>query len=115
MTLAEKTLNLPRAKDLKSNKLKDIQAHLAILYDALDRSYRLTFQDIAILTPGTAVGQILYWDGFKWIKAETSDLVWDPTNETFGIGTASPDQGAKLDVRGTVMVTRLLAGGISEF
>lgn len=112
MSKAEKTLNLPRAKDLKSNNIKDIREHLGILYDALDRSYRLTFQDIAILQPGTAVGQVLYWNGYKWVNAETSELFWDDTNKTFGINQAAPDSGSKLHVGGTVIVKRLLAGGV---
>ena len=110
MTRAEKTIGLPRARDLKSNKLKDIQDHLSVLYDALDKSYRLTFQDIAILKPGTAAGQVLFWDGFRWVNTETSELYWDDTNKRFGINDSSPQ--SKLDVKGTVMMTRLLAGGV---
>lgn len=112
MTKAQKTLNLPRAKDLKSNKLKDLQNHLAILYDVLDRSYRLTFQDIAILQPGTAVGQVLFWDGYKWIHTETSELVWNDTTKTFGIGEPSPDSGAKLHVGGNVIGAGSYMGGV---
>jgi len=110
MTTASKTLNLPRAKDLKSNKLKDLQDHLAILYDVLDKSYRQTFQDIAILKPGTAVGQVLFWDGYKWVNTETSELFWDDTNKRFGIGDSSPS--SKLEVAGTIVGTRSLMGGV---
>ena len=112
MTRAEKTIPLPRAKDLKSNKLKDIQDHLQIVYDAIDKAYRLTFQDIAILKPGTAAGQVLFWDGFRWVNTETSELYWDDVNKTFGMNTSSPDSGSKLHVAGTIVGTRSLMGGV---
>jgi hypothetical protein len=112
MSKAKKTLRLPRARDLESNDLKSIQNHLKILYEELDRAYRLTFDDIAILQPGTAVGQILYWDGFKWINTETSELVWNDISKTFSINEASPNSGAKLQVGGTIVGTRSLMGGV---
>ena len=66
------------------------------------------------LQQGTAQGQILFWDDTlkRWVKAETSEIFWDDTNKTLGINDSSPDAGSKLDVKGTVMVTRLLAGGV---
>ena len=112
MTRAEKTIPLPRAKDLKSNKLKDIQNYLRILNEAIDKAYRLTFQDIAILKPGTAAGQVLFWDGFRWVNTETSELFWDDVNKTFGMNEAAPDSGSKLHVGGTLVVERVLAGGV---
>lgn len=113
MTRAEKTINLPRAKDLKSNKLEDIQTHLGVLYDALDKAYRLTFQDIYILKPGTAVGQIAFWDGFRWVNTEITEARWDDTEKRLGINQSVPTSA--LDVNETVTVKRLLGGGISEF
>lgn len=112
MPRSEKTIPFPRGKDLKSNKLKDIQEHLQTVYDMLDRAYRLTSQDIYILKPGTAVGQVLYWDGFRWVNTETSELIWDDTNKTFGINQAAPDSGSKLHVAGTIIGERSLMGGV---
>ena len=61
---------------------------------------------------GTADGQLLFWDNTakRWKKLETSEAVWDDTNKRMGINNASPK--SKLDVTGTVMATRLLAGGV---
>ena len=67
----------------------------------------------AILPDGTAAGQMLFWTGAAWTYAETSELIWNDTNKTIGINDSTPDAGTKLDVKGTVMLTRLLAGGIS--
>lgn len=43
---AKKTLRLPRPKELRSNKLEDIQNHLRILYEELDSAWKLLWQDI---------------------------------------------------------------------
>ena len=61
---------------------------------------------------GTADGQLLFWDNTakRWKKLETSEAVWDDTNKRMGINDSTPQ--SKLDVKGTVMVTRLLAGGV---
>ena len=66
----------------------------------------------AILPDGTAAGQMLFWTGTEWTYAETSELMWDDTNKRMGINDSSP--AVRLDVKGTVMMTRLLAGGITE-
>ena len=42
----KKTLQIPRAKELRSNKLEDIQNHLEILYAALDKAHRALYQDL---------------------------------------------------------------------
>lgn len=63
---------------------------------------------------GTAQGQMLFWDVTlrKWVHTETSELMFDDNNKTVGINDSTPDPDSKLDVKGTVMVTRLLAGGV---
>ena len=63
---------------------------------------------------GTAQGQMLFWDATKnlWCKTEVAELFWDDVNKCIGINDSTPDPGSKLDVKGTVMVTRLLAGGV---
>jgi hypothetical protein len=63
---------------------------------------------------GTAQGQMMFWDATlqSWVNTETSELIWDDTNKTIGINDSTPDADSKLDVKGTVMVTRLLAGGV---
>ncbi len=66
------------------------------------------------LEDGTDDGQILFYDNTnkKWIHTETSELVWDDVGKALGIGQAAPVSGSKLDVGGTVVVTRILAGGV---
>jgi len=68
-------------------------------------------QDLRIES-GTADGQLLYWDNTakQWKKLETSEAIWDDTTKRMGIGNAAP--AAELDVGGTVVMTRLLAGGV---
>lgn len=46
---ARKTLNLQRPKDLKSNKLEDIQDYFRLLFEELDKQWRLLFQDVATI------------------------------------------------------------------
>lgn len=66
------------------------------------------------IAKGTAQGQVMFWDGTlnKWVNTETSELFWDDTNKELGINKADPT--SKLDVGGTVTMTRLLAGGVVE-
>lgn len=109
---SKKSLKLPRAKDLKSNSLKDIQEHLEILYSELDRAIRRSVQDIGMLQPGTAAGQMLFWDGYKWIHTEITELYWDDALKRFGIINSSPT--SESDVTGTKTMSRVLAGGIHE-
>ncbi len=61
---------------------------------------------------GTAVGQILFWDGNKWVHTETSELFWDDTNKRLGINQPVPT--STLDVNETVTFKRVLAGGVTE-
>jgi hypothetical protein len=61
---------------------------------------------------GTAAGQIMFWDGNKWVHTETSELFWDDTNKRLGIKQSVPT--STLDVNETVTVKRLLAGGVTE-
>lgn len=50
---ARKSLNLPRPKDLQSNKLEDIQNHLRLLYEELIKQWQLLFQDVAVIQVDT--------------------------------------------------------------
>lgn len=50
---ASKTLKLPKAKDLTSNKLEDIQEIFRLLFDELDKQWRLLFQDIEMIQVDT--------------------------------------------------------------
>lgn len=65
------------------------------------------------LKSGTAQGQVLFWDNTlrRWVNTETTELVWDDTNKRVGINNASP--ATELDVTGTAMMTRMLAGGVT--
>ena len=46
---APKTIRLPRPKDLKSNKVEDIQNFLEVFFNELDKIYRLLWQDAATI------------------------------------------------------------------
>ncbi len=63
---------------------------------------------------GANQGVLLFWDDTlqAWVPTETTELFWDDTNKRFGIKTATPS--SELDVSGTVTVTRILAGGVTE-
>lgn len=65
-----------------------------------------------LLQSGDADGQMLFWDGVKWAKTETSELFWDDVKKRLGINQPSPT--STLDVNETVTVKRLLAGGVTE-
>lgn len=67
----------------------------------------------ALLVAGNAQGQMLFWDATleKWVPTETSELFWDDVNKWLGINKVPT---SRLDVGGTVTMTRLLAGGITE-
>ena len=64
------------------------------------------------LERGTVAGQILFWDGSRWVHTEITEVYWDDTNKRLGINTSSPTSA--LDVNETVTVKRLLAGGVNE-
>ena len=63
---------------------------------------------------GANQGVLLFWDDTlkAWVPTETNELFWDDVNKRFGIKTATPS--SELDVAGTVTVTRILAGGVTE-
>ena len=63
---------------------------------------------------GTAQGQMMFWDATleKWVHTEVAELFWDDVNKRIGVNQPSPT--SKVDVGGTVTMTRLLAGGITE-
>jgi len=63
---------------------------------------------------GANQGVLLFWDDTlqAWVPTETTELFWDDVNKRFGIKTATPS--SELDVAGTVTVTRILAGGVTE-
>ena len=114
MTIAKKTLGLPRPKDLKSNKLQDIQDHLSVLYDVLDRSYRNQFVDIGRLLNGTEQGQLFFWDNTKkqLVPMEISEMFWDDIRKRMGLNQTAPK--SLLEVNGTAIVKRALSGGVYE-
>lgn len=67
-----------------------------------------------LLVAGNEQGQMLFWDDTlkKWVPTETSELFWDDVKKRLGINKTEPT--SKLDVGGTVTMTRLLAGGVTE-
>jgi len=66
----------------------------------------------AVLPDGTAAGQMLFWTGSEWAYTEVTELFWDDTNKRIGINKSAPT--SRLQVGGTVTMTRLLAGGVHE-
>ena len=73
------------------------------------------YSGYTLVANGTADGQLLFWNNTtrEWVPTETSEIIWDDSNKCIGINNSTPDADSKLDVKGTVMVTRLLAGGIT--
>ncbi len=63
---------------------------------------------------GTAQGQMMFWDATldKWVHTEVTELFWDDVEKRLGVN--EPDPTSKVDVGGTVTMTRLLAGGVTE-
>ena len=49
---AKSALSLPRPKELISNKLEDIQEHFRKINEAIDKQYRLLWQDTATIQTG---------------------------------------------------------------
>ena len=67
-----------------------------------------------LVEEGTAQGQMMFWDDTlkKWVHTEITEMFWNDVAKRLGINQSSPT--SKLDVGGTVTMTRLLAGGITE-
>lgn len=66
-----------------------------------------------LLQKGDAQGQMMFWEhDVKWAKTEVGELFWDDTNKRMGINQSSPS--SKLDIGGTVTMTRTLVGGIRK-
>jgi len=65
-------------------------------------------------TGSGAQGVMLFWDETlqAYVPTETGELFWDDVNKRLGIKNSSPT--SEVDVTGTVTMTRLLAGGITE-
>ncbi len=49
---AKSSLSLPMPKELISNKLEDIQEHFRKINEAIDKQYRLLWQDTATIQVG---------------------------------------------------------------
>ena len=67
-----------------------------------------------LVEEGTAQGQMMFWDDTlkKWVHTEITEMFWNDVAKRLGINQSSPT--SKLDVAGTVTMTRLLAGGVTE-
>lgn len=47
--LAKKALDLPRSRDLRSNRLEDIQEMFRLVFEELDEQWRLIHQDVSTI------------------------------------------------------------------
>ena len=65
---ARKSLQLQRPEDLKSNNLKDIQNHFRLLYEEIDKAYRLLWQDVATVQVDT--------DGWIYFGGKNTNGSW---------------------------------------
>ena len=65
---AKKTLRLPKPRELKSNRLKDIQEFLGRFFDELDKAYRLLWQDLATIQVDD--------DGWIYFGNKDTDGTW---------------------------------------
>lgn len=65
-----------------------------------------------LLQGGSAQGQMAFWDATleMWVHTEVSEMFWDDVEKFLGINNSNPL--TRLDVGGTVRVTRILAGGV---
>ena len=50
---AKSSLHLPMPKELTSNKLEDIQEHFRKINEAIDKQYKLLWQDTATIRVGS--------------------------------------------------------------
>ena len=60
---------------------------------------------LEVIEPGTANGQMLYWDHTAgiWKHTETSELIWDDVNKRIGLNTTTPSE--RLHVAGNILTT----------
>ncbi len=65
---ARKSLKLPRPKDLKSNKLEDVQEIFRIFFEELDKQWRLLWQDLSTIQVDS--------DGFIYFGQKDVDGTW---------------------------------------
>ena len=99
------------------NEGEDLEKFLEKLQTWIERrvfdriSKRVNFL-LMRLEDGTDDGQLLFYDNTnkKWVHTEVSEAIWDDVNKRLGLNESSPQ--SRLDVKGTVMMTRLLAGGV---
>jgi hypothetical protein len=73
---AKSSLSLPMPKELTSNKLEDIQEHFRKINEAIDKQYKLLWQDTATIQVAE--------DGFIYFGGKDVDGSWrvgrDETN-----------------------------------
>jgi len=60
-----KTIGLPLAKELKANKLEDIQSHFKKMKDALDNMYKFLLSDISTIEVGGGTSDAWIYFGGK--------------------------------------------------
>lgn len=65
---ARPALKLPRARDLKTNTLKDLQDFYELLREELDKQWRLLFQDVSTIQVGD--------DGWIYFGNKNTDGTW---------------------------------------
>ena len=65
---AKKSLGLPLPEELTSNKLEDIKDYLTKFYEALDKGYRLLYQDTATIQVAE--------DGYIYFGEKDTDGSW---------------------------------------
>ena len=65
---ARKSLSLPRPRDLRSNKLEDIQDFMRLVLEELDKQYRLLHQDVSTIQLDT--------DGFLYFGNKDTNGSW---------------------------------------
>ncbi len=100
---ARRTLRLPRPRDLKSNKLGDIQNMFRLLLEELDNQWKLLFQDIHIIQTDT--------DGFIYFGNKDTDGSWRIGRIGPAVGiNATPDYVLEHRASGTWTTVELSHG-----
>ncbi len=81
MPRSKKTIGLPLSKELKTDKLKDIQHHFELYREALDRMYQYLLSDITTIQIGDGsvivigLGDWIYFGGVDQVGSARIGLV----------------------------------------
>jgi len=53
------------------------------------------------VSPGSASGQLLFWNSSSWVNTETGELYWDDSSKFLGVNTVTPVAGLTIGASST--------------